>query len=57
MRMVEEGIQQQWSEWMRGLGLGLTKPVGTGRVLGMCMCLGCGGVGAVGGVVLCLCEL
>ena len=54
-------------EWMRGLGLGFTNPMGTGGVLDMCMCLGCSGVGGewVGGltrvwwgaVVLCLCEL
>ena len=29
-------------EWMRGLGLGFTIPVGTGGVLDVC--LGCGGV-------------
>ena len=37
-------------EWMRGLGLSFTNPVGTGgvgRVLGP----------GAGGVVLCLCEL
>ena len=33
-------------EWMKGLGLGFTNPVGTG---GVCLCLGCGGVGGVGG--------
>ena len=32
-------------EWMRELGLGLTNPVGTGGVLDMCLCYGCGGVG------------
>ena len=53
---------------MKGeLGLGFTNPVGTGGVLDMCLCFGCGGVGGVGvewawtrvgsgGVVLCLCE-
>ena len=35
---VEEG------EWMRELGLGFTNHLGTGGVLDMCMCLGCGGV-------------
>ena len=32
---------------MRGLdlGLGFTNPVGTGGVLDVCLCLGCGGVG------------
>ena len=34
---------------MRGLGLGFTNPVGTGRVLDVCLCLGSGGVGGVGG--------
>ena len=32
-------------EWMRGLGLGFTKPVATGGVLDVCRCFGCGGVG------------
>ena len=32
-------------EWMRGLGLGFTNPVGTGGVLDVC--LGCGGVGSL----------
>ena len=27
-----------------GLGLGFTNPVGTGGVLDVCVCLGCGGV-------------
>ena len=36
-------------EWMRGLGLGFTNPVGTGRVLDVCLCLGFGGVGSVCG--------
>ena len=31
-------------EWMRGLGLGFTNPVGTGEVLDVCPCFGCGGV-------------
>ena len=37
---------------MRGLGLGFTNPVGIGRVLDVCLCLGCGGVGGewVGGM-------
>ena len=33
---------------MRELGLGFTNPVGTGGVLAMCLCFGCGGVGGVG---------
>ena len=32
-------------EWIRGLGLGFTNPVGIGGVLDMCLCFGCGGVG------------
>ena len=55
---------------MRGFGLGFTNPVGTGGVLDVCLCFGCGGVGGVDGewvctwirvgrcgVVLCLCEV
>ena len=34
---------------MRGLGLGLINPVGTGGVLDVCLCFGCSGVGGVGG--------
>ena len=30
---------------MRELDLGFTNPVGTGGVLDMCLCFGCGGVG------------
>ena len=37
------------NEWMRELGLGFTNPVGTGGVLDMCLCFGCGGIGGVGG--------
>ena len=37
---------------MRELGLGFTNPVGTGGVLDMYLCFGCGGVGGewVGGL-------
>ena len=35
--------------WMRGLGLGFTNHVGTGGVLDVCLCFGCGRVGGVGG--------
>ena len=65
------GVEGEGAEWMRGLGLGFTNPVGTWRMLDVCLCLGCGGVGGVGGkwvggvaeglggggVVVCLCEL
>ena len=37
-------------ELMRALGLGFTNHVGTGGVLDVCLCLGCGGVGGEGGV-------
>ena len=36
-------------ECMRELGLSFTNPVGTGGMLDMCLCFGCGGVGGVGG--------
>ena len=36
-------------EWMRGLNLGFTNPGGSGVVLDVCLCFGCGGVGGVGG--------
>ena len=41
---------ERGGEWMRGLGLGFTNPVGTGGVLDVCLC--CGGVGGewVGGL-------
>ena len=36
-------------EWMRGLGLGFTNPVGTGGELDVCRCFGYRCVGGVGG--------
>ena len=33
------------SEWMRVLGLGFTNAVGTGGVLDVCLCFGCGVIG------------
>ena len=36
-------------EWMRGLGLGVTNPVGTGGVWDVFLCFGYGGVGGVEG--------
>ena len=41
-------------EWMRELGLGFTNHLGTGGVLDMCLCFGCGGVGGVGCCCCCL---
>ena len=43
-------LGRRGGEWVRGLGLGFTNPVGTGGVLGEC--LGCGGVGGVAGLGL-----
>ena len=37
-------------EWMSGLGLDFTNPVGTGGVLDVCLCFGYCGVDCVGGV-------
>ena len=67
---IEAVWVERRGEWMRDLGLDFTNPVGTGGVLDMCLCFGCGGVGGVGGewvgawtsvgscgVVLCLCEV
>ena len=36
-------------EWMTGLDLGFTNSVGTGGVLDVCLCFGCGGGGGVAG--------
>ena len=36
-------------EWMRGLCLDFTNPVGTGGVFDVCVCFSCGGVDGVGG--------
>ena len=35
--------------WIRGLGLGLTNPVGTRGVFAVCLGLGCGGVAGIVG--------
>ena len=39
------GVGGEGDEWMRGLGFDFTNPVGTGGVLDVCLCFGCGGVG------------
>ena len=44
-----DGVGGDVGEWMRGLVLGFTDPVETWRVLGVSLCLSCGGVGDVGG--------
>ena len=43
------GVGGEGGEWMGGLGLNFSNIVGTGVVLVVSLCLGCGGVG-VGGV-------
>ena len=48
MCLARGGVGGEGGEWMRELGLGFTTPVGTGGVLDMCLCFGCGGVGGVG---------
>ena len=45
MCLARGGVGGEGGEWMRGLGLGFTNPLGTGGVLDMCLCFGCGGVG------------
>ena len=58
MCMARGGVGREGDEWMRGLGLCFTNPVGTGGVWDVCLC--CGGVGGEGlgpesgGVVLCM---
>ena len=49
MCLARVGVSGEGGEWMRGLGLGLSNPVGTRRVLDVCLCLICGGVDGVGG--------
>ena len=43
------GVGGDGDEWIRGLGLGFTNPVGTWGVLHVCLCLGCGGVDGISG--------
>ena len=50
MCLARGGVDGEGDEWMRGFGLGFTNPVGTGGVLDVCLCFGCGGVGGVGDV-------
>ena len=62
MCLARGGVGRERGEWMRGLGLGFTNPVGTGGMLDVCQCLDCSGVGSgpgpgSGELVLCLCEL
>ena len=43
MCLAQGGVGGEGGEWMRGLGLDFTNPVGTWGVLDVCF--GCGGVG------------
>ena len=45
MCLARGGVGGEGGEWMRGLGLDFTNPVGTGVVLDVCLWFGCGGVG------------
>ena len=45
MCLARGGMGGEGGEWMREFGLGFTNYVGTGGVLDMCLCFGCGGVG------------
>ena len=47
--LARGGVGGEGGEWMTGLGVGFTNPVGTVGVLDVCLCFGCGGVGGVGG--------
>ena len=44
MCLAQGGIGDEKGEWIKGLGLGFTNPVGTGEVVDVCLCLGCSGV-------------
>ena len=46
MCLARGGMGGEGGEWMRELGFGFTNPRGTGGVLDMCLCFGCGGVGS-----------
>ena len=48
-RVCEMCMCGEGGEWMRGLGLGFTNPVGTGEALDVCLYFGCGSVGGVDG--------
>ena len=45
MCLARGGVGWREGEWKRRLGLDFTNPVGTGGVLDVCLCFGCGGVG------------
>ena len=43
MCLARSGVGGEGDELVRGLGLGFINPVGTGVVLDVCLCFGCGG--------------
>ena len=45
MCLARGGVGGERGDWLRELGLGFTKHVGTGGVLDVCLYFGCGGVG------------
>ena len=49
MWLARGGVGGEGGEWMAGSGVCFTNPVGTGGVLNVCLCFGCGGVGGVCG--------
>ena len=49
MCLARGGVGGEGGEWMSGLDLGFTNPVGTGEVSDVCLCVDGGGVGGVGG--------
>ena len=70
MCLALDGVGGEGGECMRGLDLGFTNPVGSGKILNVYLCFGCAGVYVVGGewvgtwtrvwrggVVLYMCEL
>ena len=58
MCLARGGLGGEGGEWMRGLGLDFTNPMGTGGVLDVCLCFGLGpGSGGVGWCYVCVrCE-
>ena len=49
MCLAGGGVGSKRGEWIRGLGLCFSNPVGAGGVLDVCLCLGCGVVDGVYG--------
>ena len=43
MCLAQGCVAVEGGEWMTGMGLGFTNPVGTGGVFDVCLCFGCGG--------------